>query len=340
MGYRITTITGSASGNRAAAEFLAAFVRDGELTDPREGDDLADVWQQRMRWWWDENPFCREDSPRGFLLRDEDDDIVGFNGLIPFDYEVDGEIVASLVTTTFFVRERHRSAVMGMLTRQRALSQQYHMIDGSPSPEMRRLLVKLGYERSGDRFQYLFPTNRLGGPVARACLKALGWCLPLPPASFLQGYRVTNDPEKYPTGGAWPEGILHRRLDPDSLHWLSSVGSEPRQFFGLIDEAGDPVAHVIGVYKSRFGVKACLLLDFHDHHEDGAGIGLLIRKLLEHPAQSGLDAETAILLYSRFTPDPEAPGLRRVSLLHYQLPVTRPGVKKVCLPIEGDLHLL
>jgi hypothetical protein len=340
MGYRITNLTGPASGNRTVAEFLAAFVRDGELAGQREGDDVADVWQQRMRWWWDENPFCRGDSPRGFLLQEEDGTIVGFNGLIPFDYEVDGEIVASLVTTSFFVRERHRSAVMGMLTRQRVLSKHFHMIDGSPSPEMRRLLLRLGYEKSGDRFQYLFPTNRPGGSLVRACLRGLGWSMPLPSASSLCRYRVTNDPGEYPTGGARQEGTLHRRLDSDSLRWLSTVGSEPRQFFGLIDDVGDPVAHAIGVYKSRAGVKACLLLDFHDHHEGGAGVGMLIRQMLEAPVRSGLDVDTAVILYSRFTPDPEAPGLRRESILHYQLPATRTGVKKACVPIEGDLYLL
>ena len=339
MGYRIVSVVGGAGANRPVAEFLAAFVRDGELALPRPGDDDADVWQQRMRWWWDENPACRDESPRGFILEDEDGVVVGFNGLIPCDYEIDGEPVPSLVTTSFFVREGHRSAVMGMLTRQRALGKTYQMIDGSPSPEMRKLLEKIGYTAAGDRRQYFFPATRLGGAVARAALRMAGLSLPLPAAT---GTTVTNDPAAFAGVKAPRDGRLHRTVSVASLSWIMQVGTVRRQFFGLLDAAGNPLAFAIGMYKETAGTKACLLMDYEDFHPAGEGLTMLIRRLLEDPAGTGLERDTAVILLSLFETDAPAatPGRRRESILYYQLPPACRDREKVSRPIEGDLPLI
>ncbi len=339
MGYRIVNVVGNAGANLPVAEFLAAFVRDGELALPRPGDDDARVWEQRMRWWWDENPHCRDDSPRGFILEDESGEVVGFNGFIPFDYEVNGEPVPTLVTTSFFVREGHRSAVMGMLTRQRSLGKTHQIIDGSPSPEMRRLLEKLGYVSSGGRRQYLFPTSCLGGGAARAVLRRVGWSFALPAA---EGFSVTGDPAAFADVTTPHDGRIHRRLSADSLSWLCRVGSARRQFFGLLDCEGNPLAYAIGLFKEKAGVKGCLLMDYQDLHPDGVGLSLLLRKLLDDPAGSGLDLDTGLLLFSRFESDPASTsgGIRRDSILHYHLPPACKDREKACRPFEGDLPLL
>jgi len=339
MGYRIVNVVGNAGANRPVAEFLAAFVRDGELALPRPGDDEAEVWEQRMRWWWDENPHCRDDSPRGFILEDESGTVVGFNGLIPLDYEVDGEPVPTLVTTSFFVREGHRSAVLGMLTRQRSLGKTYQVIDGSPSPEMQRLLEKFGYVHSGKRRQYLFPTSRLGGSGARALLRLAGWSFALPSA---QGTTVSNDPATLSLIAAPRDGRVHRRLSVESLQWLTRVGSVRRRFFGLLDEGGAPLAYAIGMYKEKPGVKACLLMDYEDLHPERKGLALLIRALLDDPSGSGLEPATGVILLSLFEPDaPTAPpGRARDSLLYYHLPPACRDREKACRPFEGDLPLI
>ena len=225
-----------------------------------------------MSGWWDENPHCHADSPRGFLLEHDDLGIVGFNGLIPFEYEIDGEPIPTLVTTTFFVRAGHRSAVMGLLSRLRGLARTHQIIDGSPSPEMRRLLDRLGYCHAGDRTQYLFPTARFGGAASRAMMRALGWSFPLPSSEAAAACRIVSDP------GAWcgfsvpRDGRIHRRISPDSLHWLSRVGSEPRSFFGLVDADGAPIAYALGIYKKRAGIQSCLLLDYRDYRPETDGL--------------------------------------------------------------------
>ncbi len=338
MGYRIRRITGLAENNRDAAEFLAAFVQDGELPKPRDGDACANTWQRRMGWWWNENPFCRDDSPRGFVLEDGDGRIVGFNGLIPFDYVARGEIVPTLVTTTFFVRETHRNAVMGMISKQNALSRDYQIIDGSPSPEMRRLLGKFGYQHSGERYQYFFPLRQLGGVVSQSVLRAFGLSFQLPGIHSEPGDYLAMHPNEIETIPEISDARLHRRITRESLVWLCEAGSEDRRFFGLCDRFGTLVAYAIGLFKSRCGLRACLLLDYADFSNDGDGLARLIRKISDENAVP----DASLLTWSTLGSwnRPEGSGLKRNSILHYHLPERLKSCEKACLPFEGDLPLL
>lgn len=341
MAYQITAIAGSVEERREVAAFLAAFVRDGELLLPRPGDDDPAVWERRMGWWWDGNPHCHEASPRGFLLRHDEAGLVGFSGLIPFTYEAAGKTIPTLVTTTFFVRERHRNAVMGLISRQRELGRSYQIIDGSPSPEMRRILRKLGYLSAGDRAQFLFPTRRFGGAAARLALIGGGWSVALPTAEEIVDCRLVTDPSEWADPKPYRDDLIRRVSDPATLSWLARSGSEPRAFFGLVDSEGVPLARALGVYKQRAGVKACLLLDYAEFHPGGAGLLMLVKKLLADPA-AGLDPATALIVLSRFG---EAayhgmPGHRADSILHYHLPEPWRHHPRVCLPVEGDLVLL
>lgn len=342
MGYRIQEVTGAAAENPDLARFLADFVCSGELENPKPGDDDSLVWLQRFAWWWDENPYCGPESPRGYQLLDDEGVIVGFNGMIPFEYMVDGEIVPSLVTTTFFVREEHRSAVMGLLTKQRSLARTHHMIDGSPSPEMRRLLGRLGYEKSGERFQYFFPLAPLGGGLSRTLLRSIGLCFQLPAAQDDSRCYLATTPDEIESIPEMSDGKLRRHLTVESLRWLSKVGTEDRSFFGLCNEHGELISYAIGIYKKRCGVTACLLMDYVDLRPDDDGLGRLIRRLTEKEGRAALRPDTKLISWSVLGDNrkPSASGLRRDSLLYYQLPKTSREVEKLCVPFEGDLPLL
>ena len=342
MSYRISNLTGSDAERREVATFLAAFVRDGELLLPRPGDEDPAKWQQRMRWWWDDNPHCLPDSPRGYRLDHETAGLVGFSGLIPFRYETGDEIVPTLVTTTLFVRERHRSAVMGLLSRQRELGRRYHLVDGSPSPEMRRILDKFGYRHAGDRIQFLFPTRRLGGAPARTALLALGWSFPLPSSAEVDGFRLVLDPAEWEEPPIEGGRRVRRSADPETLQWLARSGSDARQFLGLVDEEGRPVARALGVYQRRGPVKACLILEHRDFHPGGAGLGLLLRKAIDAIGEGVLDPATGLLVLSRFgvTSHHGVPGRCVESILRYHLPPPWQDLERDCLPVEGDLALL
>ncbi len=340
MAYRIESVAGDAGEKRAIAAFLAAFVRDGELPFPRPGDDDPAVWERRMGGWWDGNPHCREDSPKGFRLEHDEAGLVGFSGYIPFDYEVDGVAVPTMVSTTLFVREGHRGAVMGLFAKQRAFAKTHQIIDGSPSPEVRRLLEKFGYPYAGDRSQYFFPTRRFGGGFARALLRGIGWSFPLPSSDEAAGCRLVSDPADWDGFRVPHDGRIHRHGGRATMEWLLRTGAERRSFHGLIDTEGTPLACALGVHRRRGGWKTCFLLDYRDHHPGSAGLGLLLRKLLDDPA--ALPLGTAGLVLTRFGSSTlhGVAGRRVESNLYYHLPPPWQHRQKACLPVEGDLILI
>ena len=340
MSYRITPVSAAIPERRRLAVFLAAFVLTGGLAVPRRGDDDPSAWERRMSSWWDKNPHCHEDSPKGYLL-EKNGALVGFSGLIPYGYECDGKPVPSLVSTSLFVESAHRSAVVGLLARQRALGDDWQIIDGSPSPEMGRLLAHLGYRSAGDRAQYLFPARLGGGGLARQALLARDWSFSLPAAGEAVGCRLVLDPEEWNGFSVPQDGRIHRASDRATTQWLLHSGSEPKRFFGLLGEDGDPIACALAAPKRSAGFCASLLLDHRDHHPGGAGLALLMRKLIDSP-EGVLFPGTRVVVLSRFGGGTlqGSPGRRMPSDLWYHLPPSWQNHTKACLPIEGDLALL
>lgn len=333
MSYGISRPGDDPAERGELAHFLAGFVRDGELPAPRLGDDDPAVWKNRFRWWWDENPCAGPDSPRGFILRDAAGSIVGFSGYIPLDYELSGRNLPSLLATTFFVRAAHRGAVLGLMNRQRALGKAFHIVDGSPSPEMCRLLEKLGYERAGSRFQYFFPVGD-GAAPARFLLRRLGWSLSLP--------RLTDEACRIEKG--WfetpPEdGTIRPRFDRPVVEWLCRSGTRARAAFTLRDASGAALAGALGIYKERSGMKTFHLLCHAEFRS--AGLVRLLRHLVSDPV-SGLDTDTRLVIFSTFSP---LPGFRQrgrqvESILYHHLPPDLAGTEKTCFTIESDLVLI
>ena len=341
MSYRIDIVDGHTSEREELAEFLAAFVVSGELEAPRQGDDSSACWLRRMHWWWDENPFCQTDSPKGFILRTAQGEIVGYNGMIPLEYSIDGEIVPSLLMTCFFVREKHRSAVLGMISKQRSLAAKYHLIDGSPSPEMRVLLGRLGYRKSGDRHQFVIPLGRMGGDVSHTLLEKLGMSIELDRRAIDTTSYLAFTPSEIEEIPEVEDGKLRRRITVESLEWLTSVGSEKRAFIGLCDKYGSLQAYVIGIYKRRYGVKAFVLMDYVDLTPGKVAMPDLLARMVSAPIDSGLDTDTDVLSWSIYDGSEfrTSRGIRRESILHYQLPKKWKDCAKACVPFETDLLL-
>lgn len=343
MGYYVEEVSDEESSRNALAEFLAAFVGDGELPRPLEGDEKADIWKKRFSWWWDQNPFCGSDSPRGYILHTEEGEVVGFSGFIPVDYEWKGEVVPSLIATTFFVREAHRHAVMGLISRQRKLGKNFQIIDGSPSEEMRLLLDKLGYQHAGRRFQYYFPLRGFGGLATQSFLERVGLSLSLPGRrdTLASHYLATSmdEVETLPSRG---DEVLRRRVTRESIEWLSQVGSGERSFFGCCDAKGELIAYAIGLYKRKYGLCFCLLEDYYDFRPSENGLGQLIRMIIEDPKGSGLARDTDALALSVFAKElrPEKRGIERDTILYYHIPDGIDPESKTCLAIEGDLALI
>lgn len=87
------------------ARFLSNFANE---TRPE------DFWFRRFNFWWDVNPAHREGVPRGWVLL-EGNDIKGFLGNVPTEFQLSGRAVTAFNTTTWRVLPEYRNHSLRLL---------------------------------------------------------------------------------------------------------------------------------------------------------------------------------------------------------------------------------
>jgi len=89
---------------------LAAFLADFE-----DSSETADFWQNKFRFWWDDNPACTVNAPRGWALR-QGDTIGGFIGNVPTKFRLNGKEVPAYNSTTWRVLPHFREQSLRLLS--------------------------------------------------------------------------------------------------------------------------------------------------------------------------------------------------------------------------------
>ncbi|MDF1851677.1 MAG: hypothetical protein P1U85_12645 [Verrucomicrobiales bacterium] len=304
------------------AEFLARFVCSGELHDPLPGDEKANTWRRRIDWWWKENPFCNADSPLGFLLRNESRRIVGFQGLLPIDYECEGQQVPGLLSCLFFVEKAYRAQSMGLFFRMQRLSKTYHVVDGGPSDDMVKILERFQYHRGDTRtFYFLFPNLLRSSQLPEGC-------------------RLVSSLSEVKEVVAPRDSRLRKLVTPGSLKWLCEVGRHPRSFIGIIDSANRLIAHAIGYHRDLPGpFRAWQILDYGAADEDVFSVEQLLRLGMSQPGRRNLSSPPHLIIWGieNGARHPRS-WIRKEkeSEVFYKKPDPLAEVEKVVLPIEGD----
>lgn len=289
MSYRIEPIGPEPESWREAAEFLATFVREGELGADSVGgpESLAMTWLRRFRWWWQDNPFCHPDSPRGFLLRTPEGEIGGFQGLIPRDYQIHGQPMAGLITTTLFVRKAHRSASLGLFMRVQRLKSRYYLVDATPSEEMCAILEKFGYRASTSLRCRILPLWR--------------GLLPWPEAPLTQ---IISRPEEAKRVSPMEDGRIRPVIDLDALRWELHSGGAVQHFRGWMNEDGSLSAWVRFEEGKVKGLRFWRVAAYGD--SPGMTAEVLVRTLIRHPRQAGLDKDVRFIAFYQDAREPAA----------------------------------
>ncbi|MGM0771782.1 MAG: hypothetical protein ACQESU_09285 [Halobacteriota archaeon] len=77
-----------------------------ELADLlKEGLGLSsDIWKLRFDMWWINNPWIDPAIPFGWVIEDDESEIVGFLGNIPVKYQIKGEDDIAVAATSLYVR--------------------------------------------------------------------------------------------------------------------------------------------------------------------------------------------------------------------------------------------
>ncbi len=343
MGYKVEECNGAPEQIGEVSAFLASFIADGEGASRDTGGRDPATWRSRFAWWWDENPYCRKDSPRGFILRKESGEVAGFSGFIPHDYILGGQIVPSLISTTTFVRNDSREAALGLVLRAHRLRESYHLVDGGPNKEMQALLEKTGYRHADKAKVFLFPVNRWS-------LRPKSWLLQtaraVPPhrGSELGPGRLVTHLDEVDQIPDIRDPRLRKHADRQTLAWYLASGSLPKHFVGWCDEDGVLQCYLLGFLRRRFGLTVFVIIEaasFDPRSENL--VGALVAHTSRNPRTSGIPDGTDIVAWptgnhTGHRASPFAVGYD--SKLFYRLPARWGDAERLCFPLEGDKALL
>lgn len=329
----------------AIARFLADFVKDGELPSADVNEERQEVWEQRLEKWWAANPFCHSGSLIGLTLKNSEGELVGFHGFIPHDYIASGKIVPGLIATTFFVRSAHRQAALGILMRVKRLSARFHIIDGSPSAEMRVLLERFNFTKSSTGSQhYRIVGGRKSLSPKTLVLNLAARSLSGPRVRSIEPHRLVRSPKEIVSIAEPSDSMLRKRVTKEGLAWLLNATSSKKIFLGLCDAKGELRAYFVGVPKSKFGIHSLRVVEACSFDADGSSLTCLLN-LAATTALAGLSAKTDLLILSTLDSNarrlPGWPIARKWhSHLYFQVPAFLADADKLCQPSEGDALLL
>lgn len=212
----------SAEARAELAPFLSGVFQDG----PDEAR-----WLRRLAHWWDENPFCAPEDPRGWVLRCGGR-LAGFLGVIPARYAAQGKAVAALCGTSWYIEEGHRNAALPMLMAYQRLSRERLLVETTPSPEVRALLER-GHWLGERRLRRVIQPCGAAGWISR-------WMLGERRSVLRPGRRVVTDVDEVRSlARPWQqEGRFEKWITPEYLRWYAASTMRRHLFAGVVDEAG------------------------------------------------------------------------------------------------------
>ena len=294
MSYTAERAEGSPEEIEEIAHFLSSF----EGRTKQEQKLPLRIWRKRMRSWWTENPYCRESSPKGFLLRSSSEAISGFLGLIPHDYTFLGSRIPSLALTTHFVKPEARAASLPLFLKAVRLSNQYQLVDGTPNQPAQALLHRTKFTQIPASSVSVYPIvpGAIGNLPSRFFVSAsrkpqfdtIDWSDGL----------VTDLSEVAGLALGKSSDVLEKHIDRDTLDWYLSSGSERKFFAGWRDGEQLLQCFVLGIEKTLFGIPSLLILEASANPTLGkhAASGF-IRFLARHRKSADLPPRLRMILY-------------------------------------------
>lgn len=334
--YRIEDISDDTGQWREAVAFLETFP---------QAEGPAIPWLQRFEHWWRTNPAADPLLPRGWLLRNGSE-VVGFNGVIAFDYVLRGTTHKALAMTTWMVHPDHRAQSMKLFHKFHALRHDHILVNTTANNDVRKVFSLMKYQCAADLHSFLFflrprgySALGLGLWAARLAFnRGLGRHVPhrIIGADGLDG--VTGELRQQ-------DGALAWRMSLEQLKWLCRCpATHEKGFIGALNERGELTAYMICL-KHRFrGTHPYLsVIDAYWRDDRSALLGL-VRHVCDHPDCAPLAQGCAFIALNTFDPASLFPR-RPVPCVHrqsyfphfYHLPPHLSGAPRRFRLAEGDV---
>lgn len=329
--HAINEITVDPIERTAIAAYLAKF------EDEERG---VEFWNARLRFWWEENPFCHQHSPKGWTLT-SDGIIVGFMGLIPFEYVVRGEMIQAVGATTWRVDEEHRNASLPMFMKYHRLSQKYLVLDTTPNAEVRKILEKFNYRSEKTIYRTYFCTNaNLSLHPIRVLCKSVSFVNSLRFASKNVKTVTLND-EFLINRNVSDPGTLQKNLTLPYLRWYCDPTKGGKNFIGCVDDKGFLMSYLIFREEKFRGMDAASVIDYFNVNDDRSEILALVGYLCKHPQLLPGKRDYGAIILNSYSPEFDElgkliPCRKEAGKHYYLLPPVLAGVNKRCVLAEGD----
>lgn len=293
-------------------------------------------WAERMAHWWDENPFAHMDSRRGWIMRDAmDGRLVGFLGLIPTCYAIDGEPHPALLPTTWVVEPSFQKESFGLARRLNRIGSEVLVISTTGRAAFQGAMRRRGWIHHEQGSRRFLPFGRIGDAL-------------LPEQSPLRKGRsiVSSIDEAAGLAKPFRKGLgIEKWITMDYLRWYLRSPVGKHHFVGLVDEQDRLTSYLVLVPKRVFGVAATWsVFDWFTTEQGNHEMVFLLSAILKNPADFGL-GKPWLLRLTEMSDDPvwcEIRGIwpSAVELNHlYKAPTHLRDLPKSWVLAEGDLGL-
>ena len=298
-------------------------------------------WERRFEHWWDGNPFAELTSERGWVIKSlSDDSVVGFMGLIPACYTVDGTPTPAVVPTTWVVDPGYREAALVLGRRLQQMVGRILIVSTTGRREFQGRLVKRGWVLNTDAVRQFVPCGR-------AARWLLGSGKPLG-----ESLRITGEVDDVRSiqGAAHESKGIEKCLTPEYLRWYRNSPAREHRFAGVVDAEGrlssflmlapSPLAGMLNVWA---------VVDWFTAAADNEELRGLLAAVAEKPERAGLcgprRTRPFLLRLTAMADDETWRGVRGlwrapVTLNHFHCPPEPLRLlPKRCVLAEGDLGL-
>ncbi len=334
MSYSIEEIPTDEPISEALVQFLNEFENDNRGVD---------IWRNRLKYWWIENPMAKAIPLRGWLLRYQES-IVGFMGLIGGEYVYKGVVYPAAVTTTWRVATHHRNASLPMFLKLNPLRKQFLILDTTPREEVVKLMQRSKYQSETQLHRLFFPIRQTGLSVRSFLLNLNRWITR--PSNLNNKLKIVglNDPFQVPQRD-YPSDRVEKHITPEYLRWLCRSPTTELDFVGQVNDAGNLVAYVIFKREMYKGLPGSSIVDYFSIHQDPEEVLNLIQAISSRPEVSKLLRDSNWLVLNTFEAiftarKPFAVLHRQGTVPHYfSLPTPLKDCSKRCVIAEGDCVL-
>jgi hypothetical protein len=299
------------------------------------------AWERRFEHWWDLNPFAGLIAERGWVLKSRDHGaVVGFLGVIPACYAVEGAPTAALVPTTWVVDPLHREGALMLGRRLRAVEGRTLIVSTTGHQSFQERLVRRGWVLSTKAMRQFVPCGR-------AARWMLGEGEALPSGRRITGEvaQVRSIAQPFQNG----QGI-EKWLTPDYLKWYRRSPAREHRFAGVVDAEGELTSFLMLASAPVMGfLKVWAVVDWFTTESGNEELRSLLAKVAARPEAVGIGqsgrSRPALLKLTAMANDEVwsgVPGIWKapVTLNHFHLaPEPWRLLPKRSVLAEGDLGL-